>query len=75
MSTREMAHSMIDEFSETQLIQVLSMLQNIRNLIDDAEDDYFYSESNMKHLDEVIHKIENGTSKLTEHDLIEVDDE
>ena len=37
--------------------------------------DPFYSESNMKYLKNVIDGIENGTRPLTEHDLIEVDDE
>lgn len=35
--------------------------------------DPFYSESNMNHLRQVIHDIDNGKAKLTEHDLIEVD--
>lgn len=39
MSTREMVYNIIDGFSDIQLIQVLSMLQNVKNLIDDAEDD------------------------------------
>ena len=37
--------------------------------------DPFYSESNMKYLKNVIDGIESGTRPLTEHDLIEVDDE
>ena len=31
--------------------------------------------SNMRHLDGVIERIENGTAQLTEHDLIEVPEE
>ena len=34
-----MVYNIIDGFSDIQLIQVLSMLQNVKNLIDDAEDD------------------------------------
>lgn len=37
--------------------------------------DPFYSEANMKYLNAVIEGIENGSRPLTEHDLIEVDDE
>lgn len=37
--------------------------------------DPFYSESNMHYLNKVIDGIENGTRPLTEHDLIEVDEE
>ncbi len=37
--------------------------------------DPFYSESNIRYLNKVIDGIENGTRPLTEHDLIEVDDE
>lgn len=32
--------------------------------------DPFYSESNIRHLENIVQKIENGTAKLTEHDLI-----
>lgn len=35
--------------------------------------DPFYSESNMKHLRQVIHDIDSGKAKLTEHNLLEVD--
>ncbi|MCM1577263.1 MAG: type II toxin-antitoxin system RelB/DinJ family antitoxin [Ruminococcus sp.] len=37
--------------------------------------DPFYSESNIRYLNRVIEGIENGTRPLTEHDLIEVDDD
>lgn len=35
--------------------------------------DPFYSESNMKHLEQVISDIAAGRAKLVEHDLVEVD--
>ncbi|MDD3272332.1 MAG: type II toxin-antitoxin system RelB/DinJ family antitoxin, partial [Syntrophomonadaceae bacterium] len=35
--------------------------------------DPFYSESNMKHLEQVIADINEGRTKLVEHDLIEED--
>ena len=37
--------------------------------------DPFYSESNIRYLNKVIDGIENGTRPLTEHDLIEVEEE
>lgn len=37
--------------------------------------DPFYSENNMRYLDSIIREIEEGRANLTEHDLIEVDDE
>lgn len=37
--------------------------------------DPFYSESNMRYLTKIIDGIEDGTRPLTEHELIEVDDE
>jgi DNA-damage-inducible protein J len=40
-----------------------------------ANNDLFSSPSNMRHLDRVIGRIENGTAHLTEHELIEVPDE
>ena len=39
----------------------------------DTEEDDLFSESNMKHLLSVIERVKNGTAKLEEHDLIEVD--
>ena len=35
--------------------------------------DPFYSESNIRHLEEIVERINNGTAKLVEHDLIEVE--
>ncbi len=35
--------------------------------------DPFYSESNIKHLEQVIEDINEGRAKLEEHDLVEVD--
>ena len=35
--------------------------------------DPFYSSSNIKHLENIMHDIKNGTAHFTEHDLIEVD--
>lgn len=35
--------------------------------------DPFYSESNIAHLKKIVDRINNGTAKLEEHDLIEVD--
>lgn len=37
--------------------------------------DPFYSEKNMKYLEKIIDDIESGRAKLTEHELIEVDDD
>ncbi|MCD8215687.1 MAG: hypothetical protein LUC97_08635 [Clostridiales bacterium] len=33
--------------------------------------DPFFSENNMRHLNNIISKTENGTAKLIEHDIIE----
>lgn len=35
--------------------------------------DPFYSESNIKHLEQVVKDINEGRAKLVEHDLVEVD--
>ena len=35
--------------------------------------DPFYSESNINHLRQIVHDIDTGNAKLTEHELIEVD--
>ena len=39
----------------------------------EASADPFYSESNINHLRQIVHDIDTGKAKLTEHDLIEVD--
>lgn len=39
----------------------------------EVSDDPFYSESNINHLRQIVHDIDTGKAKLTEHDLIEVD--
>ena len=41
MSTKEKINSIIDSFSEMQLKNVLSMLENLKALIDDAEDEAY----------------------------------
>ena len=40
-----------------------------------ADPDPFYSEANMNRLRKAIADVESGKAKLTEHDLIEADDE
>ena len=35
--------------------------------------DPFYSESNINHLRQIVHDIDTGKAKLTEHELLEVD--
>ena len=35
--------------------------------------DPFYSESNIDHLRQIVHDIDTGKAKLTEHELIEVE--
>jgi DNA-damage-inducible protein J len=40
-----------------------------------VEVDPFYSEENMAHLRQIIADVESGKAKLTEHELIDVDDD
>ena len=40
-----------------------------------ADPDPFYSEENMKNLKKAISDVKSGKSKLTEHELIEVEDD
>jgi len=37
----------------------------------DLSTDFFYSESNIKHLENIINDIKEGKTEFTEHDLIE----
>ena len=49
--------------------------EQIENMESQKEsEDPFYREANMKHLDEVIKGIEDGTRPLVEHELIEVEE-
>jgi DNA-damage-inducible protein J len=41
----------------------------------ELEADPFYSDANMAHLRRIIADVESGKAKLTEHELIEVDDD
>ena len=39
----------------------------------DVSIDPFYSQSNVKHLESIVHDIKNGKAHFAEHDLIETD--
>lgn len=41
MSTKDMINTLIDGFSEAQLKNVLTMLESLKAMIDEAEDDAF----------------------------------
>lgn len=41
MSTKEMIYNLIDGFSEEQLKDLLTMLQSLKHIVTDAEDDAY----------------------------------
>lgn len=41
MSTREIVHSIIDDFTDEQLEQVLTMLNSVKTMVDEANDDMY----------------------------------
>lgn len=41
----------------------------------EVSSDPFYSEANMRHLENIMEKVRNGTAHFEEHELIEVEDE
>ena len=41
MSTKEMIYQLINDFSEDQLKDLLTMLQSLKSIISDAEDDAY----------------------------------
>lgn len=41
MSTKEMIYNLIDSFSESQLKNVLTMLESLQSLVNEAEDDAY----------------------------------
>ena len=42
MSAKEKIINLINDFSEEQLEELLTMLQSLRHIVDDAEDDAYY---------------------------------
>ncbi len=46
--------------------------QNIEQVC--SEIDPFYSDSNIRHLENIVRDIKNGKAHFAEHDLIEVDE-
>ena len=46
---------------------------DLKRSMEEVSADPFYSESNINHLRQIVHDIDTGKAKLTEHDLIEVD--
>lgn len=43
MSTKEMIYQLINDFSEEQLKNLLTMLQSLKSIVSDAEDDAYCS--------------------------------
>ena len=46
---------------------------DLKRSMEEVSADPFYSESNINHLRQIVHDIDTGKAKLTEHELIEVD--
>ena len=75
---KQMAEQALNDMGLTMSAAITVFLKKIgreRRIPFEISADPFYSESNINHLNKVIDGIENGTRPLTEHDLIEVDDE
>lgn len=71
MSTRDYAVSVLASLSEQKMREFIKLFADETTLENfEAEEDPFYSESNMKHLNKIIKSIEDGTAKLTEHELL-----
>ena len=41
MSTKEMIYQLINDFSEEQLKDILTMLKSLKNIVEDAEDEAY----------------------------------
>ena len=44
-----------------------------KTIFSDASDELFYSESNMRYLQSIMHDVREGKAHFAEHDLIEID--
>lgn len=75
---KQMAEQALNDMGLTMSAAITVFLKKIgreRRIPFEISADPFYSERNINHLNKVIDGIEDGTSPLTEHDLIEDDEE
>ena len=73
-----MAEQALNDMGLTMSAAITVFLKKIgreRRIPFEISADPFYSESNINHLNKVIDGIEDGTRPLTEHHLIEADEE
>ena len=75
---KQMAEQALNDMGLTMSAAITVFLKKIgreRRIPFEISADPFYSESNINYLNKVIDGIEDGTSILTEHHLIEADEE
>ena len=75
---KQMAEQALNDMGLTMSAAITVFLKKIgreRRIPFEISADPFYSESNINHLNKVIDGIEDGTRPLTEHGLIEDDDQ
>ena len=75
---KQMAEQALNDMGLTMSAAITVFLKKIgreRRIPFEISADPFYSESNINHLNKVIDGIEDGTRPLTEHHLIEDDEE
>ena len=75
---KQMAEQALNDMGLTMSAAITVFLKKIgreRRIPFEISADPFYSERNINYLNKVIDGIEDGTSPLTEHDLIEDDEE
>ena len=75
---KQMAEQALNDMGLTMSAAITVFLKKIgreRRIPFEISADLFYSESNINYLNKVIDGIEDGTRPLTEHHLIEADEE
>ncbi len=76
IAERKNVYRRLRNLSDHGVRQVLELIDTLEKHEPSEESiDPFYSEANMKRLRKAIADVESGRTKLTEHELIEVDDE
>ena len=77
-TVKEKAESALSEMGLTMSAAITMFLTKVgreRRIPFEITADPFYSESNMRYLDQIISDIESGKAHFEEHELIEVEDE
>lgn len=76
-ATKQEAEMILDEMGMSVSTAITIFLKTVcreRRIPFEITADPFYSAGNIRHLEKIAKRIEDGTAKLSEHELVEVDE-